>query len=356
MTSSRREVGRALDRRRGTWRPPDTWLLRRFGLAGPIVLTGLACLSLLSRDTAADAGTLPLLIGLLIGLPHGAVDHLVPAWQCATVRPLRATIGLLLAYAGAAAATVALFLWMPVPVLAGFLILTVLHFGAGDVAYRAERDGQPPAGSVLAVLAYGGPPVVLPAALWPGTVDPLLDAVAPGASAAFTPAGRMVALSAVLLAAVVTGLRELAAHRGDEVAALGVLVAAFALVPPPLAFGAYFAAWHSARHVARLLHADPGNQHHLAAGRLDEPLRRFARQAALPTVGACAGLLALLYGSGATSTASATTAGPFAADSLQVIFAVLAGLTVPHAAVVARLDRRTAARPQCPAAWPGRGS
>ncbi|MEK8110408.1 Brp/Blh family beta-carotene 15,15'-dioxygenase [Micromonospora sp. M12] len=123
----------------------------------------------------------------MIGLPHGAVDHLVPAWQCATARPLRATVGQLLAYAGTAAATVALFLWTPIPVLTGFLILTVLHFGAGDVAYQAERDGQPPARSVLAILAYGGPPVVLPAALWPRTVDPLLDAVAPGASAAFTP-------------------------------------------------------------------------------------------------------------------------------------------------------------------------
>ncbi|MEK8110407.1 Brp/Blh family beta-carotene 15,15'-dioxygenase [Micromonospora sp. M12] len=159
----------------------------------------------------------------------------------------------------------------------------------------------------------------------------------------------------MLLAALVTGLRELAAHRGDKVAALGILVAAFTLVPPPLAFGAYFAAWHSARHVARLLHADPGNKHHLAAGRLAEPLRRFARQAALPTIAACAGLLALLYSSGKTSTVSATAAGPFAADSLQVVFAVLAGLTVPHAAVVARLDKRTAARPQCPAAWPGSG-
>ena len=224
------------------------------------------------------------------------------------------------------------------------------------MAYQAERDGRPPTRSVLAVLAYGGPPVVLPAALWPDTVDPLLDAVAPGASAAFTPAGRVMALSAVLLAALLTGLRELAAHRGDQVAALGILVAAFTLVPPPLAFGAYFAAWHSARHVARLLRADPGNAHHLAAGRLDEPLRRFARQAALPTTGACAGLLALLHGTGATSTVSATTAGPFTADSLQVVFAVLAGLTVPHAAVVARLNRRTAGWPQCPAAWPGRGS
>jgi Brp/Blh family beta-carotene 15,15'-monooxygenase len=321
--------------------PPDDWLLRRVGRSGPIALTGLTCLGLLLPGVTAWAGTLPLLVGLLIGLPHGAVDHLVPAWISAKARPLRSTVGLLLAYIVTATATVALFLWAPVPALTGFLVLTVLHFGTGDVAYQAERDGQPPVRSPLAVLAYGGPPVVLPVALWPGTVDPLLDAVAPGASTAFTPAGRLVALSAVLLAALVTGLRELTIRRGDDVAALGILVAAFALVPPPLAFGAYFAAWHSARHIARLLRADPGNKHRLAMGRLGGPVRRFARQATWPTLVASAGLLALLA-TGATSNANETTAGPFAADPLQVVFAVLAGLTVPHAVVVARLDSRTA--------------
>ncbi|MFY1574197.1 Brp/Blh family beta-carotene 15,15'-dioxygenase [Verrucosispora sp. WMMD703] len=321
--------------------PPGDWLLRRVGRSGPIALAGLTCLALLLPGVAAWAGTLPLLVGLLIGLPHGAVDHLVPAWISAKARPLRRTVGLLLAYILTATATVALFLWAPVPALTGFLILAVLHFGTGDVAYHAERDGRPPVRPVLAVLAYGGPPVVLPIALWPGTVDPLLDAVAPGASAAFAPTGRLIALSVVLLAALVTGLRDLAARRGGDVATLGALVAAFAVVPPPLAFGGYFAMWHSARHVARLLRADPGNRHHLAAGRLGGPIRRFTRQATLPTIAAFAGLLVLVCVD-ASPTFSPAAAGPYQEAPLQLVFAVLAGLTVPHAAVVARLDVRTA--------------
>ncbi|GAB3851938.1 Brp/Blh family beta-carotene 15,15'-dioxygenase [Micromonospora andamanensis] len=339
MTPTSRQVGRPVRS------PPGDWLLRRVGRAGPHVLAGLICLDLLIPAAAAWAGTLALLVGLLIGLPHGAVDHLVPAWISARARPLRITVGLLLAYAGTATATatatVALFLWAPVPTLTGFLILAVLHFGTGDVAYHAERDGQPRVRPVLAVLAYGGPPVVLPIALWPGTVDPLLDAVAPGASAAFAPVGRLIALSVVLVAVVVTGFRELTTGRGGDAAALAILVAAFAWVPPPLAFGGYFAAWHSARHIARLLRADPANEHRLAVRQWGGPVRRFARQAALPTIVAAAGLLALLYATGETPTVSGITAVPFAADPLQVVFAVLAGLTVPHAAVVARLDNRT---------------
>ncbi|MBQ1025224.1 Brp/Blh family beta-carotene 15,15'-dioxygenase [Micromonospora sp. C95] len=329
MTPASRQVGRPVHH------PPGDWLLRRAGRPGPIVLAGLVCLDLLVPNAGTWAGTLPLLVGLLIGLPHGAVDHLVPAWVCARARSLRITVGLLLAYAGTAAATVALFLWAPVPALTGFLILAMLHFGTGDVAYHAERDGRSIVRPVLAVLAFGGTPVVLPIALWPGTVDPLLDAVAPGATAAFTPAARLIALSVVLLAALVTGLRELTARRDADAAGLGILVAAFALVPPPLAFGGYFAAWHSARHVARLLRADPGNSQHLAARRLAGPIRRFARQATLPTVAAFAGLLVLVH-------VSAGTAGAFREAPFQLVFAVLAGLTVPHAAMVTRLDVRTA--------------
>ncbi|MEV4713783.1 Brp/Blh family beta-carotene 15,15'-dioxygenase [Micromonospora sp. NPDC049374] len=321
--------------------PPGDWLLRRVGRSGPIALAGLTCLALLVPGVTAWAGILPLLVGLLIGLPHGAVDHLLPAWISVRARSLRVTVGLLLAYIVTATATVALFLRTPVPALTGFLILAVLHFGTGDVAYHAERDGQTPVRPVLAVLAYGGPPVVLPIALWPGTVDPLLDAVAPGASAAFAPAGRLIVLSVVFLAALVTGLRALAARRGEDAAALCILVAAFAMVPPPLAFGGYFAAWHSARHVARLLRADPGNRHHLAVGRLGSAIRRFARQAALPTIAAFAGLLVLVHVS-ASPTVGPATAGPFQDSPLQLVFAVLAGLTVPHAAVVNRLDVRTA--------------
>ncbi|MEK8108218.1 Brp/Blh family beta-carotene 15,15'-dioxygenase [Micromonospora sp. M12] len=149
----------------------------------------------------------------------------------------------------------------------------------------------------------------------------------------------------MLLAALITVLTELSAGRGGDAAALVVLVAAFAFVPPPLALGGYFAAWHSIRHVARLLRADPGNTRDLAAGRLGGPARRFARQAALPTIAASAGLLALVYVTGTASAASATSTGTHNRDSLQVVFAVLAGLTAPHAAVVALLDSRTAAKP-----------
>lgn len=97
--------------------------------------------------------------------------------------------------------------------------------------------------------------------------------------------------------------------------------------PPLLAFAAYFGAWHAARHVARLLSADPANAGALAAGHLGRPLARFARQAFLPTVASVTVLGLLWWGAGG--------AEGFVAAHLGLI----AALTMPHVAVVAALDR-----------------
>ncbi|MGK5673195.1 Brp/Blh family beta-carotene 15,15'-dioxygenase [Micromonospora sp. URMC 106] len=323
---TRRPPPDATDAAEGRRRPDR--LLRRAGTASQLALGGLLASSPLID--AAGLGSSPafLLGGLLLGLPHGAVDHLVPAWLSARARPLSARVALLAAYTAVAGAGLAAFRAAPDLALVGFLTVSVVHFGTADEAFHAERDRRPIRPRVAAVLAYGGPPVVIPLVLWRDQVDPLLAAVAPEAPALLTVEVRALALATVLCAVAATALRDACAGRARDAVQPVLLAALFSTVPPSLAIGAYFAAWHSCRHVARLLRHDPRNAADLGAGRVGPPLRRFARQAAAPTVVAVTALLALVSWPGQR------------ADPLPAAVAVLAALTLPHAALVAWTDRR----------------
>ncbi|WBB96227.1 Brp/Blh family beta-carotene 15,15'-dioxygenase [Solwaraspora sp. WMMA2080] len=305
------------------------WLLRR---AGRVVVPAFGAvlliqLPVLSHPTSTADSTLPLLVGLLLGLPHGAVDHLVPAWLKPAADEWRARAGLLVGYV-----CLAVLVWWicyraPGPAFVAFLILAMVHFGAGDEAFHRQRDARRTPTRPYAVLAYGAPPVLLPLTLWPDQVDPLLESIGAGSAYLLSTEARVTAVALAGAAVVATMVDDLRAGRRGDAGYLGLLIAVFVLVPPAWAFGTYFAAGHSVRHVARLLVADPGNAATLAAGRLGPAMWRFAAQAAIPT----GAVLVVLV--------------PFAVSAtpevgLSTGFAVLAGLTAPHALLVFWLDRR----------------
>ncbi|WP_344609702.1 Brp/Blh family beta-carotene 15,15'-dioxygenase, partial [Streptomyces glaucus] len=272
------------------------------------------------------------LIGLVAGLPHGAVDHLVPGWfrrrpRCAAGRRSVVPLG----YAAAAVAVPAAALAAPACVFGVFLAVSALHFGYGDARFCALRDGPAgPARRTVHALAHGAVTTVLPLVRWPEQVRPVVRQLAPGLdwllAAPGGPAAAALAGAAVT-AGCVTALRG---GRHRQAAELLLLTALFTVVPPLVAFGAYFGAWHSVRHIARLVLADPANVPALRAGRTAAVLRRFGRQAAVPTAVALAALAAL-------------TALPhaFPADGRTAArgVALLAALTFPHLVVVAHLDR-----------------
>ncbi len=274
----------------------------------------------------------PLVVGLLLGLPHGAVDHLVPGFGLG--RSVRRTVLVAVAYALLALVVLVAFRARPGPALALFVALSAVHFGAGETAFHDLLDGDAPRVDVLGAAAFGAAVIVLPLLHHRDAVAPVVALVVPG-STGVLPAGPSrageLAVLAVVAAAVVV---RLAQGRRGPAAELVLLTAAALVVPPAAFFGAYFGVWHSGRHTARLLVADPGNAGDLAAGRLGGPLLRFARTAALPTAAALATVLALW-----------ATAGGWQAF-VAADLAVLAALTVPHVAVVSWFDaqQRRAAR------------
>lgn len=291
---------------------------------------------------------LPLALSVvLVGLPHGALDHLVPSrlrGEPATPRSL-AGVGLLYAVLGGAYA--AAWFLAPAACFAGFVLLTLAHWGQGDVHALVALAGGDHLRSrpqrALAAVVRGGFPMLVPLVAFPEQYRRVAEAVvAPffGGTAALAPAfaprvrvavaGGFALLVGVHLAFGYRRRAESGGFRRDagETLLLGVF---FSTVPPILAVGTYFCLWHAARHVARLVLLDPPAVDALSRDEAVTAIRRFARQAAPLTLAALA-FLAVLY--------LLVPRQPTTVEGLVGLYLVLiAALTLPHVVVVAWMDR-----------------
>ena len=277
--------------------------------------------------------------GFLLGLPHGAVDHLLPARHRWVRRGPAGLLAVLVGYLGLAALTfAALRLASPV-VLPVLLAVSVLHFGAGDLATADNpdpSDGPRPSDSSTATrpssswsrlfgaLARGGPVLAGPLLAWPAATGAALATVGLGKAPSLTTE----TLVGVVLLSLSTTYAFVALRGGRLVGAAEVvlLVALFTVAPPLAAFGVYFGLWHGLRHTARLLADDPANTADLTAGRTGRPLLRFLTAAAVPSVVALATVIVLV----GLTVDHADLVGP--------VFAALLALTVPHVVIVGRWD------------------
>ncbi len=262
-----------------------------------------------------DLAWLPLAAGLLLGLPHGAVDHLVPARRLGW-RPARVAL-FALGYALVAAGAWLLFRTAPGPALVAFVALSVWHFGTGESAYADLRAGRPVQRRGTASVVLGSLVLLVPLARGAEQATPVLAAVVPGSDGTVPAAVVAAVLAVVLPAAAALGVAHLLEGRWLEAAEVAVLVTLVLAAPPLAALGIWFGCWHAVRHVARLVAEDPA----------DGALRRFAVAAAAPTAAVLV-VLVLLESAGGGWT-----------GLLAAVLPVLAALTVPHALVVAWLDR-----------------
>ncbi|AGB30276.1 Beta-carotene 15,15'-monooxygenase, Brp/Blh family protein [Natrinema pellirubrum DSM 15624] len=287
---------------------------------------------------------------LVLGLPHGAVDHLVlPRARDNPVTPRSlASIGALYLLFGSAYALV----WVLAPVAAFvlFLLVTLVHWGQGDVYVLLEFLGadylETRASRLLALLVRGGLPMLVPLVAFPAqyafVAETIVGLFDPGAATALEPLfeppvraavavgfGSLIALSLALgLGRTSPGGRR--PWLVDAAETIG-LVGFFATVPPILAIGLYFCVWHSLRHVLRTMLVDPVASAALERGATRTAFRRFARDAAPLTVAALGVLVGIWF---AVPRTPATVP-----DVLAVYLVAIAVLTLPHVVVVALLDR-----------------
>jgi Brp/Blh family beta-carotene 15,15'-monooxygenase len=287
---------------------------------------------------------------VVLGLPHGAVDHLVPGrlGGGVTVRSVLWVVAVYLVlmalYAGA-------WFLAPTASFAFFVALTLFHWGQGDVYALLALDGAEhlptTAERGLALLVRGGLPMLAPLVASPeryravalGVVS-LFGADTAALAPAFSPTGRLAAAGGLLalsvLGVVLGGLRV----RGGaartpwlvDAGEVALLWGFFALVPPVLAVGLYFCLWHALRHVARLLLSTESAARSLAAGDSLAALGRFARDAAPLTALSLAVFAGLAL---AVPNAPAERTG-----YLGLYLVGIAVLTLPHVAVVTWMDLR----------------
>jgi len=252
---------------------------------------GLSVLALSPFLPASWLQAAALLAVLTLGVAHGAVDPVLAREGHRARFYLRYLTG----------AAAVLFLWWLVPPLAFamFLLISVLHFGEGDV----RRFRSP---TLATVVSRGAMIVGVPLFLHPEEVRPVVAAL----GVALPPWGDEMAIAAVALVLLHLAL----AYRAEGLrAALDTILLAvlFWRLPVLVSFGLYFTVWHAADHL------------------------RDVREVVSKGMFRHALLWTLVSWVGMALFAAFTTRWVAPEQRWSVVFGFLSAVTVPHVVVVA---------------------
>lgn len=265
-------------------------------------------------------------IALIIGIPHGALDHLVTLPKD---KPAKMALFVIIYVLIAVAAVWAILRWN----VLGFqlvVIMSAAHFGIGDAAFIAESErlNNGVSKSLTDRLIYALPAGLLPVFV-PLTSDLTNSALAEVNPQLINWAGsnsNLIHLLVLLIAA--SSLFILILKRDDKSAMDLALLAALSILTPPLvAFAIYFGLWHALRHTARLTLNLSQSE---IAYQNNEPKRAFIN-AVIPGIPALIGTFIVAAVLAATN--------PDNSRLLWSILVVIWALTVPHMMVTAKLDK-----------------
>ncbi len=246
---------------------------------------------------------------VLIGLPHGAFDGAIAACLGHANRPVT-MIRFIILYVALAGLVVGLWLVFPVASLIGFLGISIVHFGLGDV-----HAGTGWFRYVQAV-AHGGVVIAGISQSHRPAVDVIFGYLIGGDAA---PVWMAIDVASVVIAVALAifGWRAFwdARWRFGFLEA-GLLILMFAAVPPLVGFALYFCCVHSARHLWSVWKAVKAE---------------FPRQTLF--IGAVAFTFAS-WGAGAAAFWWCASFMMVESALLRVVFIGLAALTVPHMILV----------------------
>lgn len=296
----------------------------------PIAAFGAIITLFLCVPSLRQADLLPFAaVGLLAGLPHGAVDLFLELGPAGVPRG-RTLLGQLVLYLVVVGAVLAVILVAPVPGVGLFLAISLWHFGSSETAFNACRRGEIPTVDPAETITYGLPLVVLPFLIWTDQVRSIIDPLGgAGVTTALAGAARVVMILAIPIV-LYTVLRKAKNGHWRDIGELAVLWTGATVLPPLASFSLYFALWHSWRHIIRTLPQLPANRPDLRGGRLVACLLRYGLYTLPGTLGAVVlfiGLLAINQDASLADLRPATWIGAF-----------LAALTVPHAVAIFRYD------------------
>ena len=267
-------------------------------------------------------------LALAIGIPHGAVDHLVAL--PATSKPKLALL-IFIYVAIAVLAVLAILHWNKL----GFqlvLAMSAFHFGFGDAAFIAEQDrltGRPrikPKTQNMFAITSGAIPVLIPL-LKDSTTSALREINPLLIDWASDIAPQLKFLVAFFF--VTTLVLLINEKRIREVIDLIVLAALALIAPPLVAFAVYFGCWHAMRHTARLTLILPKAK---SAAERNNPASSFM-SAVKPGLPALFGTVAVALAIAIIDTSNID------ASYLWYLLVVVWALTVPHMLVTLKIDQ-----------------
>ncbi len=266
-------------------------------------------------------------VALAIGIPHGALDHLVTLPKSA---PWKMALFVVIYVAIALAAIWAILQWNVWGFIA-VVIMSATHFGIGDSAFISELNHlKGNTSSKFPVWAYAPAAGLLP------VVIPLVNS---RSTEALTKVNAelinwhygytseiQIAVAAI---ATLSAMALISRKRYRDLLDLALLATLASVAPPLVAFAVYFGCWHAMRHTARLTSLLPRSIASYEGGNS----RGAFTHAVIPGLPALAGTLifvALLAGF-----SQSNVSDTFLWLTLVTIWA----LTVPHMIVTAKLDR-----------------
>ena len=304
-------------------------LFKRVRLFSTISVTLGILLSLLFSDLLGEGSmgwqVVIAVIALAIGIPHGALDHLVTLPK---TEPKKMAIFIVVYVAVAVVAVIGIIQFNTI----GFIIvlfMSAIHFGIGDAAFISEIDRRTAPERKLNRWFY------IPAAGFTPVFIPLVNSASTQALASVNPALinwhqgfdseiLLAVTSFTVVAIAVMGFTK----RYREAFDLILLLLLAHLAPPLIAFAVYFGCWHAMRHTARLTLSLPRSIENLTQG----TLRKAFSYAVIP------GLPALI-GTFIVAGILALSGRDFSDDFFWMALVVVWALTVPHMVVTAKLDR-----------------
>ena len=268
------------------------------------------------------------LLALAVGIPHGALDHLVTLPR-ASFKKMVVFISI---YVAIAILAVAMILTWNVYGFIGVVIMSALHFGVGDTAFINELDRTMGRASSKRVaqffyaLSAGALPVVIPL-----TKSDSTSALAAVNSDLINWHGGLdqELINLVTAIYIIAVLALIATQRWRDLIDLNLLVVLAFFTPPLVAFAAYFGLWHAMRHTARLTLNLPSSQDSVARNQAGKAFR----QAVIPGIPALVGTFIVSFG------IALITPDRISDEYLWLSLVVVWALTVPHMMVTARLDK-----------------
>ena len=265
------------------------------------------------------------IIALAIGIPHGALDHLITLPKN---EPKKMAIFIFIYVAVAIVAVIGILKFNTL----GFcfvLLMSAVHFGIGDAAFINEIDKRSVTKPKLNRFLY------IPAAGFTPVFIPLVNSASTDALAKVNPSlinwhqgfdYEILAIISIFTSITIVAL--LLSGRVREGLELTLLLTLALVTPPLIAFAVYFGCWHAMRHTARLTLSLPGTQFDLSEGRLKSAFLK----AVIPGLPALVGTFVVAGG-------LAVSGKKFTDEFFWMALVVVWALTVPHMAVTAKLDK-----------------